>query len=228
MMKHGGVLPAGYTQVEYIYPQSAGAYINLGWHPTKWTAFDGYMSIADRTKANWGLTSNFDSHITRGFLLGQVWSVDRWLGFKQSGTYEWNNELYSYFEYVEMQDNIHHHSIDLAAYMAKTYPPDRAKTDYYVDDVLIETGMWDAVMPSSKLDYDAMQIDMYLFAVNQEGSATAFSTVKQGPIRFFDEDGDSANFIPCTNQYGEAGMYDIISKSFHGAASGTILYKPFQ
>ena len=93
----GGGLPSDYTEVEYIYPQAAGAYIDLGWYPTTWTAFDAYLSIAPLRKANFGVSNvtptstNSQQILNLGFSLVDNWANDRWLGFAQNGTYEWNN-----------------------------------------------------------------------------------------------------------------------------------------
>ena len=232
MMKHGGGggLPAGYSEVDYITPASSGAYIDLGWYPTTWTAFDAYMTIAPLRKANFGVSdvvptsTNSQQILNLGFSLVDNWSNDRWLGFAQSGTYEWNNDLYSYSQYTDIRNNLHHHVVDLEKYLSRMSTSQDFSSEYAVDGTTIKSGFWDNVLPSGKQTYTGINRDVFLFALNVNGSASAAGVSKCGRLRFCTLQGDVANFIPCINGNGYAGMYDTVSRTFHGAASGTINY----
>ena len=222
----GGELPAGYAQVEYVYPQSEGAYIDLGWYPTKWTAFDAYMTIAPYRKANFGVTDDASAHQPQGFSLIDVWANDRWLGFKQNGTNEWNEGWKNFSGYTEIRNSIHHHVINLSAYMTRNPSPPYNAFEYSIDGNIITTGYWSDATPNTKQTYSPIERNVYLFAANVNGTPTAAGVSKIGVLKFFDADGVCANFIPCLNPQGAAGMFDTVSKSFHGASSGTILYQP--
>jgi len=228
----GGGLPSSYTEVEYIYPSAAGAYIDLGWYPTTWTAFDAWLSIAPLRKANFGVSdivptsTNSQQNLNLGFSLAGNWSQDRWLGFSQNGTYEWNGEYYSYAQYTSARNNVHHHYVDLDNYVQHGAGSSEAyRKEYYIDDSLIATGYWDNIFPVSKQTYSYINRDVFLFALNVNGSAAAAAVTKCGRLRFYNAQGDAANFIPCINENLNAGMFNLVSQTFHGAATGTILYQ---
>ena len=231
MQKAGGGLPSSYTEVDYIYPSAAGAYIDLGWYPTTWTAFDAYLSMAPLRKANFGVSdvtptsTNSSQILNLGFSLVDNWANDRWLGFAQNGTYEWNNSLYSYAEYNDIRNNIHHHFVDLRKYLSRTSTSQESAIEYAVDGTTIKSNFWDNVLPSSKQTYSAIARNVFLFALNVNGSAAAAGVSKAGRLRFYTAQGDSAYFIPCIDGSLNAGMFDLVSQTFHGAAAGTILYQ---
>lgn len=230
MQRAGGGLPSSYTEVEYIYPSAAGAYIDLGWHPTTWTAFDAYLTIAPLRKANFGVSNvtptstNSSQILNLGFSLVDNWANDRWLGFAQSGTYEWSNNFSTSSQYNNVRNNIHHHYVDLAAYLARTNTGAVAD-EYSLDDSLVQTGFWDRKIPSGIQEYSAINRNVFLFALNNNGSAVAAGVSKMGRLRFYTTQGDAAYFIPCVDSSLNAGMFNLVSQTFHGAAAGTILYQ---
>jgi hypothetical protein len=220
----GGGLPTGYTEVDYITPASSGAYIDLGWYPTKWTVFDAHMTVAPFRRANFGVSGDASAHKPQGFSFVDVWGTDRWLGFKQNGTGEWNEDLKSYSQYNDIRNNIHHHRIDLAFYTSRNPLPTYNAYEYFVDGNVISTGFWDDETPNTKQTYNPIYGNVFLFAVNVNGNPSAAGISKMGHLKFSDEDGICADFIPCLDSDNNAGMYDLVARTFHGAASGTINY----
>lgn len=219
----GGELPSGYTEVDYITPAASGAYIDLGWYPTTWTAFEAYMTIAQKGYANFGVSSNSTAHQPQGFSLLNTWANDRYWGFKQCGTNEWSEGYTTTSQQQDIRNNIHHHVINIDRYISRT-DTSTVGFEYSVDDALIKTGFWGNLMPSGVSTYTPIAHNVYLFAVNVNGVAKAHAITKMGRLRFYTAEGDVANFIPCLDPSNNAGMYNTITQTFQDAASGTINY----
>lgn len=61
-------------------------------------------------------------------------------------------------------------------------------------------------------------VNMYLFALNNNGTAKFFSSSKIYYCKIYDNGTLTRNFIPCINASGKVGLYDLVDKKFYGNA----------
>ena len=63
-------------------------------------------------------------------------------------------------------------------------------------------------------------LSMYLCNMNDDGDGVFPTKVKLYSVRIWDNGELVRDYIPCTNPNNEAGMYDIVSKTFFSSLSG--------
>ena len=76
--------------------------------------------------------------------------------------------------------------------------------------------------------YAAFQCDysMYLFALNNAGTATFFSKMRVYSCQIYNNGTLIRDFIPCINANGEVGLYDTVNKKFYGnKGTGVFTYE---
>lgn len=59
---------------------------------------------------------------------------------------------------------------------------------------------------------------LYLFATNRAGSAYGVSAAAIWTVKVYDNGTLVRNAVPCINAEGEAGLYDLIGRTFYGNA----------
>lgn len=62
--------------------------------------------------------------------------------------------------------------------------------------------------------------NLYLFCVNEAGTAKYFSEQKLWHCSIYDNGNLVRNYLPCTNPSGEVGLYDDVTGVFYGDAAG--------
>lgn len=78
------------------------------------------------------------------------------------------------------------------------------------DEVIYETTISTTAVDSS--------LNMYLFAVNYNGSADYYAKAKVRSCKITHNGYLHRDFVPCRNASGEAGLYDLVNGQFYGNA----------
>ena len=196
---YGVSLPPGYTQVEYI--ESTGTqYINTG--------VIGRAGIA--TALDFTIISgNLDDFIPMGCVLPN-WSPRCYLVALQNGAF-WSYALGEWqFSNVSASAGVR--------YLVETSLGANLQT-MKVNGTTVKT-----TSDSSPIDTG---LNVYLFGNNYSNSHIASGTMRVYSCKIYEGGTLVRDFIPCINQNGEAGLYDLVNGVFYGnSGSGEFAIGP--
>lgn len=109
----------------------------------------------------------------------------------------------------------------------------------YSDAIVWEEDLnWhDVVMNKGTFTVDGMQVytrssfngtakNLYLFAVNANGTAKNFATNRISSVRIYESGVLKRDFEPCEMKDGRIGFWDSVTRKFYGDAAGGSFYRP--
>lgn len=125
-----------------------------------------------------------------------------------------DNEFWVYWRYADNCFVIRYGTDGSGVYLASTVTPTNRNVIDMNKNVLTVA---DVSATNSKATADALY-PAYLFAVNAAGTASYISSLKMYACQIYDNDTLVRDYIPCKNNEGEFGLYDLVEGKFYGNA----------
>lgn len=222
---------SGYANIGGVNKEMTGGYVNVGgvWKEIK----NMYMNVnggstailpSGYTKVEY-LESSGTQYIDTGFKHNQstrvVADFECFSGsvhpqvFGASGSSYGNSLLF--LGYKDLSKFLSYYNgtrIDYEADISGRHTIDANKNIFTLDNETVIASFDSATFTSS--------FNMYLFAYNNNGTATNLANVRIYSCQIYDNGTLIRDFIPCLNSSGTAGLYDTVNGVFYtNAGSGT-------
>ncbi len=185
------ILPNGLTAVEYLQSTGSDEYVDTGFTPTSASRADYHLTLSNGKNAEFMAPFGSRQANDLQFFVGSAAKANYW--FRRYGS-QCNDS-----NFVGKPDwgGEHFISLDHNQFTLDSYVTQMTRADF------------------------TCACPAYIFAVNNNGTATQFANMKLHALSIWDDGALVRNYLPCLNTSGTAALYETVSGQLVYGASGT-------